>query len=583
MTWDRSLAYNTYSLWFKIFRELLMNSKHSAKIIVVLAVLLFSLLYTLPSTTWWNNMFGALSPDEQNAIPIASFEYLEGEDNSSSNLRIHTNVSAGIFHLSRGKANVEDVLNKVTDEVRVALVERGHKARVINTDYSSYVMTINVPELTPAKLKEEVEKSRLYATLPLAITTIFPNKKITLGLDLKGGIDLVYQVDLQSLQSSDNIADAVQRSVEIIRNRIDMYGISEPSIKAQDKNRIRIQLPGVRDTERVKQLIQDTAMLQFHIVNYQATTADSLGTIDNQNEIVLMQPGSAKQAPLWYRLNKKPDVTGADLKYAKVSFDELGRPIVNLEFNADGAAKFARVTGSNINKQLAIVLDNKVHSAPVIQSRISGGMAQITGNFTFEEAQNLSIVLRAGALPASLIALESRVVGPTLGQKSIDAGIVAGILGFSLVIIYIIFTYGAFGIFANIALLLNSLIVFATLVFFGGTMTMPGIAGFILAVGMAVDANVIIFERIKEEYRSGKTVRASIASGFDRALACVIDSNLTTLLVVAILYSFTSGPVRGFATTLGIGLIANVYTAIVFTKLLLELRYGSGKVKTLKL
>lgn len=561
-----------------------MNSKHSAKIVVVLAVLLFSLLYTLPSTTWWNNMFGVLSPEEQGAVPIASFEFLESSEyGGSANLKIHANISADIFNKAKNPAKVEDVLNKVTDDIRVALVESGQVARVINTDYSSYNMTINVADVTPVQLKEMIAKSRLYATLPLAITSLFPDRKITLGLDLKGGIDLVYQVDLQSLQSTDNIADAVQRSVEIIRNRIDMYGISEPSIKAQDKNRIRIQLPGVKDTERVKQLIQDTAMLQFHIVNYQATTADALGSIDSQNEIVLMQPGNAKQMPMWYRLNKKPDVTGADLKYAKVSFDELGRPIVNLEFNADGAAKFARVTGSNINKQLAIVLDNKVHSAPVIQSRITGGMAQITGNFTFEEAQNLSIVLRAGALPASLIALESRVVGPTLGQKSIDAGVVAGILGFTLLIVYMVFTYGSFGMFANVALILNALVVFATLVFFGGTMTMPGIAGFILAVGMAVDANVIIFERIKEEYRSGKTVRASIASGFDRALTCVIDSNITTLLVVAILYAFTSGPIRGFATTLGIGLIANVYTAIVFTKLLLDLRFGSGKVKTLNL
>jgi protein-export membrane protein SecD len=561
-----------------------MNSKHSAKIIVVLAVLLFSLLYTLPSTTWWNNMFGALTPEEQSAIPIVSFEYLENaEAAGSTNLKIHANISADIFNKTKNPAKVEDVLNKVTDEIRVALVESGLVARVINTDYSSYSMTINVADIGPMQLKEQMAKSKLYAKMPLGITAFFPDKKITLGLDLKGGIDLVYQVDLQSLQSTDNIADAVQRSVEIIRNRIDMYGISEPSIKAQDKNRIRIQLPGIKDTERVKQLIQDTAMLQFHIVNYQATTADALGSIDSQNEIVLMQPGNAKQMPMWYRLNKKPDVTGADLKYAKVSFDELGRPIVNLEFNADGAAKFARVTGSNINKQLAIVLDNKVHSAPVIQSRITGGMAQITGNFTYDEAQNLSIVLRAGALPASLIALESRVVGPTLGQKSIDAGMVAGILGFILVLAYMVFVYGLMGVFADIAVVFNTLIVFSVLVFFGGTMTMPGIAGLILSVGMAVDANVIIFERIKEEYRSGKTVRASIASGFDRALACVIDSNITTLLVVAILYAFTSGPIRGFATTLGIGLIANVYTAIVFTKLLLDIRYGTGKIKTLNI
>lgn len=565
-----------------------MNSKHSLKITVVLAVFLLSLLYTLPSTTWWSNVFGTLTPEEQNAIPIASFEYLEASQTEAdaatgSILKVRANVASELFNRAKNPAKIEDVLNKVADEIRRTLVESKLDVRVVNTDYTDFVITINAANITPDNLKEAVKKTRLYASMPLAITSFFPNKKITLGLDLKGGIDLVYQVDLQSVQDSDNIADAVQRSVEIIRNRIDMYGIAEPSIKAQDNNRIRIQLPGIKDPEGVKQLIQNTAMLQFHIVNYQSTTVDTLGTFDPQSELVLMQPGNAKQTALWYRLNKKPDVTGSDLKYAKVSFDELGRPIVNLEFNSDGAAKFARVTGANLGKQLAIVLDNKVHSAPVIQSRITGGMAQITGNFTFEEAQNLAIVLRAGALPASLIALESRVVGPTLGQKSIDAGVIAGIVGILLVTAYMIFVYKSLGHYANLALVLNTLIVFASLVFFGGTMTMPGIAGLILSLGMAVDANVIIFERIKEEYKSGKTVRASIASGFDRALSCIIDSNITTLLVVAILYAFTAGPIRGFATTLGIGLIANIYTAVVVTKLLLELRYNSGKIKTLNI
>jgi len=229
------------------------------------------------------------------------------------------------------------------------------------------------------------------------------------------------------------------------------------------------------------------------------------------------------------------------------------------------------------------VLDNKVHSAPVIQSRITGGSAQITGRFTLEEAQNLAIVLRAGALPANLILLESRVVGPTLGAESIRAGVRAGIFGALLVVAYMILFYRFCGFLADLAVVFNTLIVFAFMVFFGGTLTLPGIAGLILTVGMAVDANVIIFERIREELRSGKTVRASIEAGFDRALACIIDSNVTTILTVAILYSFGSGPIRGFATTLGFGLIANIYTAIICVKLALDLIYSRNKAATLSI
>jgi preprotein translocase subunit SecD len=324
-------------------------------------------------------------------------------------------------------------------------------------------------------------------------------------------------------------------------------------------------------------------MLQFHMVLDQALTAAQLEPINPENEIVLMMPASPKQQAMWYKLTKKPEVSGRDLKFAKVSFDDMGAPIVHLEFNAEGAAKFAQVTGSHVGEQLAIVLDNKVHSAPTIQTRITGGMAQITGRFSLEEAQNLAIVLRAGALPASLIALESRVVGPTLGQESITAGWAAGYIGALLVLMYMMVFYKLSGVFADMAVLFNTLIIFAVLVFFGGTLTLPGIAGLILTVGMAVDANVIIFERIKEEFRSGKTVKAAINAGFDRALACIIDSNVTTLLTVAILYVFGSGPIRGFATTLGIGLIANIFTAIVCVKLALDMYYSGNKARTLSI
>lgn len=519
-----------------------MKSKHSAKIIVVLAVFLFSLFYTLPSTRVWENAFGVISPAEQKAVPQRLLEFTTGDDGASALIKFQVDRMAEIFNHPKEPARTDDVLNNVLDTARKAFVDMGLEARVFNPDYANGNAFLRVAGKTKDEVQTLMSDARLYAKLPLEITSLFPKSRITLGLDLKGGIDLVYQVDLNSIQENDSISDAVSRSVEIIRNRIDMFGIAEPSIKSQDGNRIRIQLPGVKDPERVKQLIQNTAMLQFHMTKDQALTAAQLEPISPESEIVLMQPGTSRQQAMWFKLVRKPEVTGRDLKFAKVSFDEMGAPIVHLEFNAEGAAKFAQVTGSHIGEQLAIVLDNKVHSAPVIQSRITGGMAQITGRFSLEEAQNLAIVLRAGALPASLIALESRVVGPTLGQESIKAGWSAGVIGALLVLLFMLFFYKFCGFLANLAVLFNTLIIFGVLVFFGGTLTLPGIAGLILTLGFAVDANVIIFERIKEEFRSGKTVRAAINAGFDRAFTCVIDSNVTTLLTVAILYIFGSGP-----------------------------------------
>ncbi|MDN5278081.1 MAG: preprotein translocase subunit SecD [Clostridiales bacterium] len=560
-----------------------MKSKHSVKVIVVLAVFLFTVLYSLPSTTMWENTFGVLTPDEQSAVPERLLEYSATEDGSAALVKFQVDRMAPVLTGVKNPVKAEDVLNSVADTARKLLVNKGLEAMVINPDYENGNASIRVPGKKPEELKTIVNNTSLYAKMPLALSSIFPRSKITLGLDLKGGIDLVYQVDVNSIQEGDSITDAVKRSVEIIRNRIDMFGIAEPSIKAQEGNRIRIQLPGVKDPERVKKLIQNTAMLQFHLVIDQAITAAQLEPINPENEIVLMKPASPNQQAMWFKLQKRAEVTGRDLKFAKVAFDDMSAPIVYLEFNAEGAAKFAQLTGSHIGEQLAIVLDNKVHSAPVIQTRITGGMATITGRFSLEEAQNLAIVLRAGALPASLIALESRVVGPTLGAESIKAGWSAGVVGAVLVLIFMAFFYKLSGIIADFAVILNTLIIFAVLVFFGGTLTLPGIAGLILTVGMAVDANVIIFERIKEEFRSGKTVRASINAGFDRALSCIIDSNVTTLLTVAILYAFGSGPIRGFATTLGIGLLANIFTAIVCVKLALDLIYSGNKAKTLSI
>ncbi len=547
-----------------------MKKNNLSKILVVVVIFLISVICTLPSTPIWESAFGSLSADEQTGVPISSFVYEDDVASNSCLLTISVNKMAEVFNRAKNAPSYEELLDKVSDAVRVKLNNiEGVHAEYTKTDMVEKKATLRINGKKKDELKTIIANSKLYAKLPLEIAKLFPQKKITLGLDLKGGLDLVYQVDLDSIQEGDSIADAVNRSVEIIRNRIDVFGIAEPSIKAQEGNRIRVQLPGVKDPERVKQLIQNTAMLQFHLVEDQAVNASELEPV-MPDEKLLMSKGGANQMPLWYKLKRKPDITGSDLKFAKVAFEEMGQPIVHIEFNGNGRMLFGKLTGENVGRQLAIVLDDKVYSAPTIQTRITGGSAQITGHFKLEEAQDLATVLKAGALPASLIALESRVVGPTLGQQSIEAGFVAGGLGFILVIIYMLVFYKTCGVIADIAVIFNALIVFASLVIFGGTMTLPGIAGFILSIGMAVDANVIIFERIREEFRSGKTVRAAIASGFDRAFTCILDSNVTTLLVVAILYSFNSGPIRGFATTLGIGLVANLYTAVFFSKLCLE-------------
>lgn len=546
------------------------------RVCIVLVVLIISLIYTLPSTNLWVSAFGVLSPHQQRVMPRRLIEFSDYKDAAVITLNANTAATEYL------EADPETIVNEITDTVRKTIADAGYDVRVENIRYGDGAASLRIANIDSAKAEQLLETLSIYANLPIGIATIFPERRITHGLDLSGGIDLVYQVDRSSIQEGDSIADAVQRSIGILRNRIDMFGIAEPNIQSQDGYRIRIQIPGTGDLERVRDLIQSTAMLQFHIVKDQAMSAAQLEPV-GEDELVLMQRGGPGQPAMWFKLERHAHVTGGHLRYARVTRDDFGAPVVGLEFNAEGAARFARLTGAHQGEQLAIVLDNNVHSAPVIQQRITGGQAQITGGFDMEEAQNLAITLRAGALPASLIALESRVVGPTLGRESIEAGWAAGIAGAVFILVYMLMFYRLCGLLADLAVLFNTLIIFAALVFFGGTLTLPGIAGLILTIGMAVDANVIIFERIKEEFRSGKTVKASINSGFDRATSCIIDSNVTTLLTVTILYIFGSGPIRGFATTLGIGLLANVFTAIFCVKFALDMIYSGRNARTISI
>ena len=366
------------------------------------------------------------------------------------------------------------------------------------------------------------------------------------------------------------------QSLEIIRRRVDEAGTREPTIQRQGTDRVLIQVPGLGSAQELKDLIGTPALLTFQTVVGQ--TSNSSGTAGIGNELVQ----SAENEKLYYVLERAPVVTGEDLTDAQPSFDQNGQPAVNFRFNTSGARKFGQYTTDHIGEPFAIVLDNQVISAPTIQSAITGGSGIITGNFDVTESTRLSTLLRAGSLPASLEFLEERTVGPELGQDSIDAGKIACMVGFAAVLIFMAMSYGTFGIFANIALIINVGLIFGLLSMIGATLTLPGIAGIVLTIGMAVDANVLIFERIREELKTAKGPARAIELGYEKALSAIIDANITTFLTAAILFFMGAGPVKGFAITLGLGIITSVFTAIFVTRIMVVIWFEWRKPKTLE-
>lgn len=376
---------------------------------------------------------------------------------------------------------------------------------------------------------------------------------------------------------------AIDQALETIRNRVDEFGVAEPSIQRQGKDKIIVQLAGIKDPERAKQLIGRTALLEFRLVSDSPMDLKKAlnGERVPQYELMYMQEDKEK-IPLLVK--KKAELTGANLIDAYVGFtSNMGKPIVHLRFDRKGAAIFARVTGENINRKLAIVLDGKVYSAPVIRSRIPQGQAIIEGRFTQDEAKDLAIVLRAGALPAPVVIEEERIVGPSLGQDSIERGIWAGILAGILVMGFMALYYRRSGLIANFALILNIIIMLGIFSALDVTITLPGIAGIILTIGMAVDANILIFERIREEYIKGKPVRLSISNGFQRAVITILDSNLTTLIAGLILFRFGTGPIRGFAVTLSVGILVNIFTAVFVSRVIFDILFSSPRVERLSI
>lgn len=453
---------------------------------------------------------------------------------------------------------------------------------------------------------------------------VLPKRPIKLGLDLKGGIYLIYEVDETGL-SDKELRDAVNLTVEIIRKRVDELGVAEPEIQSEGRNRIVVKLPGIKDPARAKELIGTTALLEFKLVNptdalykliqeytvLEAEAAaggkyvalgDKLQTIrgdtvfyDDDYEWVKEGFAAAAEKGLvpdgWmvaysnavraegdetyvelggdyrsvYLVTEETPITGKFLRNAQMAYDQYGQPNVEFTWNNEGARIFGDLTGGHIKERLAILLDGFVQSAPVIQSRITT-RGEITGNFTSEESSDLALVLRSGALPAKLWQIQEQVVGPSLGRDAIRNGVIALLVAFAVIIFLTVFYYHLAGIVADMALLFNLVIVVAVMVLLHATLTLPGIAGLILSVAMAIDANVLIYERIREELRAGKTVKAAVDTGYRRAFLTIFDSNVTTVIAAVFLYLFGTGPVRGFAVTLTIGILASMFTAIVVTK-----------------
>jgi preprotein translocase subunit SecD len=452
---------------------------------------------------------------------------------------------------------VANSLDVQADELRRELRKQGvRSAKVERVDGTTMVAT--VPSADRDKLVEIIEDR-------------FQNLKLDASETTDGNV--VQRLVLRPEEIRAMKESAVDQSLETIRNRVDQFGVSEPVIQRQGDRDILVQLPGIQDPERAKQLIGKTAVLEFKLVREVNAEPFAKGTqpLPAGTEVLYESTKSAsgerkKGEPLL--LESTTLMTGDVISDARVQAGDLPNSrVVSLDLNARGARLFEEITGGNVKRRLAIILDDSIYSAPVIKERIPGGKAVISGSFTPDEARDLSIVLRTGALPAPVTIAEERTVGPTLGQDSINQGIRSFIVAGALVMIFMVVYYRFAGLLADLALIWNVLFMMALLAIFQATLTLPGIAGIVLTLGMAVDANVLINERIREELRLGKSARAAIEAGYDRALPAILDSNITTLFSGIILFQFGSGPIRGFAVTLCIGLVSHVFTAVIGTRL----------------
>ncbi|MFA5161015.1 MAG: protein translocase subunit SecD [Elusimicrobiales bacterium] len=413
-----------------------------------------------------------------------------------------------------------------------------------------------------------------------------PKRILGLGLDLRGGSHLVLELDVSKLDKRETVPEAINRAIEIIRNRIDQYGVGETPITRQGDRWISVQLPGVANPEQAEEIIGKTALLEFRLVDEgekaQAAIAKASSLTAVWNDKGVLNPDVAKLLPPdtalfrgkerdFYVLTSSAGVTGAYLQNANMrTGGQMGYPYVEFTFNQDGAKLLDKLTASNVNRHMAIVLDGIVQTAPNIHSRIPNGTGVIEGSFTLDEVKNLAIVLRAGALPAPVNIIEKRTVGPGLGEDSIRAGVKASLLGLALVVGFMLFYYKFSGFVADIALVLNLVMLMALMAYFSATLTLPGIAGIILSLAMAVDANVLILERLREELALGKPLVMAINTAYDKAWSAIVDCHLTTWIASVFLFQFGSGPVKGFAVTLTLGLLISLYTSVFVTRAIYE-------------
>lgn len=465
---------------------------------------------------------------------------------------------------------VESTVNRIRDELRSLLRKERIRHHGINpageTGFSVTILDRDKIDGIRKILKSEYGDVEVNST-----------SSVEAGLEVKIGLTDEWVREIKK--------QATEQALETIRNRIDQFGVSEPDIRIQGERRILVQLPGIEDTERAKELIGKTAQLEFKLLDEENDLGSALdGKVPSGSEILYQATEASQAEPQPYLVKKQTLLTGAHLTDARVQIDQqFNEPFVSIEFDRKGARTFERITGENVKRRLAIVLDDKVYSAPVIQERIPGGTARITGNFTTQEAHDLAIILRAGALPAPVKIIEERTVGPSLGHDSIRAGLLSMIVGGLLVVFFMLIYYKGAGLIADFALILNVLLIAGGLAAFGATLTLPGIAGIILTIGMAVDANVIIFERIREEMRLGKTPAAAIAAGFQRAGLTVLDANVTTLIAALVLFQFGTGPVKGFAVTLSLGVLASLFTALIISRIIFDYIYSARRVRTLSI
>ena len=500
------------------------------KKIIILLVSLFAIIFSMPNFISKDNLPGFLKSGE---------------------IRLGLDLQGGSYLLLKVDSDSlqTDRLNSVADELRIAL--RSAKPRIGYRNLSVVGANLNFSLIE----EENIENI----------------KEIILNID---NSLLVNDEEYSSINisfSEEKITEirdyAILQSIEIIRRRVDEVGTNEPIIQRQGDDRILVQLPGLDDPERIKRLLGKTARMNFRMVNETASIDEALsGRVPPGSDLLFELDQRTGENTIPYIIYKRIGVSGDQLVDANPSMDQYNQPVVSLRFDSTGSRKFGDLTSKNVGKRFAIVLDGEVISAPVIREAITGGSGQISGNFTFESASDLAVLLRAGALPAPLKILEERTVGPDLGADSIRAGKIASLLAFAFVMIFMFASYGLFGLAADIALLINMVLIGAALSVLQATLTLPGIAGIVLTIGMAVDANVLIFERIREETTAGKTPIAAVDAGYKRALTTIVDANITTLIAAILLFQFGSGPVKGFAITLAIGIVTSMFSAVTLTR-----------------